>query len=372
MPAFSSQTRLIDSQSQIEEVCDWIVGKSVITLDTEFVRTNTYYPKLCLIQLATDTHLACVDVLANIDTLPLRNLLVDGPALKIFHAAKQDLEAWHSTYGQLPAPIFDTQIAAGFLGYPAQIGYANLVQEIIGVRLEKDQTRTDWSRRPLSSAQIEYARNDVLYLPELHRKLQTSLEALGRSHWVLEDCASLIDPGLYVCPPEDAWNRLSGIPFLPVPAQARARHLAAWRERRAQKIDRPRQWVLADKAILMIANSNPHDEQGLKGIAGIPPGIVRNQGRALLREVRLANAGLANGRIQLSQIVKATPPDPKNLKQLSGIVGDKAAALGIPPEILAARRELVALMRGERNVRVLKGWRLEVIGEDLLDTIAGC
>ena len=369
MPAFSSQTRLIDSPSQIEEVCQWLVGKPAIALDTEFVRTNTYYPKLCLIQLATDTHLACVDVLAQVDTGPLRNLLIDGPALKIFHAAKQDLEACHTTYGQLPAPIFDTQIAAGFVGYPAQIGYGNLAEEVIGVRLEKGQTRTDWSRRPLSSAQLDYARDDVLYLPEMHEKLRDALEALGRYEWAVEDSESLTNPKLYAFPPDDAWSRLSGVAFLPVPIQARVRHLAAWREQRAQKANRPRQWVLADKSLLAIANSNPRDERGLQGVQGLAPAVIRNQGEALIRAVLQADADLADGRLQLRQAAKPAPPDQKKMKRLSGIVGDKATELGIAPELLAARRDLAALMNGERDIRVLKGWRLEVIGEDLLGAL---
>lgn len=366
MPASSDQTRLIDSQAQLDEVCEQLAAKNIIALDTEFMRTDTYYPKLCLIQLATDSRPACIDVLANLDTGRILECLVNSQRLKIFHAAKQDLEAFQLTFGQLPEPIFDTQIAAGLLGYQAQIGYANLVMELIGVRLEKGQTRTDWSRRPLTEAQLKYAGDDVLHLAELHARLRAELEAAGRYDWVLEDSAELIDPPLYVARPEDAWRRMQSIPSLPIPIQARARRLMAWREARAQHIDRPRGWVLTDKALLAIAAADPRDETALKNLPDLPPAVIRKQGKVIFRELRQANSDVEGGRVEFRQVIKPGPPDAKALKNLSDVVGGKARELNISAELLTTKRDLTALLRGDRDIKVLRGWRLEVIGEPLL------
>ena len=266
-------------------------------------------------------------------------------------------------------PIIDTQIAAGLLGYPAQAGYATLVQEIIGVALDKDQTRTDWSRRPLTAAQIKYAGDDVRYLGELHVRLRNDLQTADRYEWALEDSARLVDPEHYVSRPEDAWRRLSGTDFMPVPVQARAHRLAAWRERRAQQTNRPRQWILADKGLLAMANANPGDENRLSELQGVPPSVVRKQGPALLEILSLANEDFSSGRVKLRQASKSEAPNPKTLKRLAAIVSATALELGVVPETLGTRRDLAALMRGERDIKLLTGWRLGVIGETLLEDL---
>jgi ribonuclease D len=369
MPAFPDEPRVIDSQAQLDELCEGLTGKTVIAIDTEFVRTDTYFPRLCLIQAAAGSDLACVDVLADLDTGPLRQFLTSGDSLKVFHAAKQDLEAFYSAYGDLPAPIIDTQIAAALIGRQAQIGYGNLVEDILGIKLAKGQTRTDWSRRPLTAAQMEYAADDVRYLPELLEKLRESLESSGRYDWTLEDSAALVDPKLYVWPPDEAWQRMPGIAFMPPPPQARARRLAAWRERRARDSNRPRGWILADKVLIAIADANPPDEAALGDLPGLPAGVHRKQGRAILGEIHRANEDLENGRIEINQVRKPAPPDPKALKRLAGIVGDKASELDVAPELLSTRRDLAALLRGEQDVRALAGWRRSIIGEALLQAL---
>jgi len=366
MPVFTDQTRLIDSQAILDDFCGGLVDQTIVAVDTEFARTETYFPRLCLFQLATNTHMTCIDVVAELDTTALRNLLFDEPALKIFHAAKQDLEALYTTYGRLPEPIIDTQIAAGLVGHQPQIGYANLVQELVGITLEKGHTRTDWCRRPLTAAQLDYAIDDVRYLAELHTKLKTQLESSGRYGWAIDDSAALVDADLYVSAPEDAWRRLPSIPYLPVPIQARARRLAAWREARAQQVDRPRRWVLADKALLAIAAENPKSENGLGGLPQLPPAVIRNQGKSLLAELRGADDDVRADRIKFRQQSRPRPPDPKALKKLTDIVADAADELGISTEVLATRRALVTLLRGDQNIKPLSGWRRQVIGEKLL------
>jgi ribonuclease D len=369
MPAYNKQTRFIDTQTQLDALCDGLGDRTIIGVDTEFVRTQTYFARLCLIQIATNSHVVCVDVLADLNTDPFLEILIGGAGLKIFHAAKQDLEAMYSTYGQLPEPIIDTQIAAGLLGHQSQIGYARLVEELLGIQLEKGQTRTDWSRRPLTAAQTEYAIDDVLYLAEMHSILQSGLEAVGRYAWALEDSQLLTDPSLYESHPEDAWQRISAVTYLPVAIQSRARQLAAWRENQARNFDRPRQWILADKALLAIAESNPKTQANLSQLPGISPGLVRNQGKRLLEVLQQANDDVEHQRIAFSRQSKPDTPDKSTLKQLTSIVQRTADELGISPDLLATRRDIMALIRGKKDIRLLRGWRNAIIGDRLLEAL---
>lgn len=363
--------QLVDSQTQLDDLCDNLAGITgdSIACDTEFVRTQTYWPQLCVIQLAFDGQHAAVDVLAGLDTTRLRAQLLDRPEMEIFHAAKQDLEAFYSVYERLPRAIFDTQIAAGLLGFQPQIGYAGLVKDLLDIDLPKDQTRTDWSRRPLTDAQITYALEDVEHLHEVFDIVSTRLSELGRLDWALEDSALLVDTSLYAAPADEAWRRLASIPFLPVPVQARARQLASWREARAKRIDRPRQWVLADKALLAIAHADPRAPRELSRIEELPPGVVRKQGDAIVEVVRNANA--EDGSEELRQEPLPVPPSKERVKELAKIVREAADALSIAPEILATRKDIAGLLNGRQDVRVLTGWRRAEIGERLLEAVDG-
>jgi len=366
-----SSQHLIDSQPQLDVLCDNLtdIAGDSLAFDTEFVRTQTYWPQLCLIQIAFDGRQIAVDVLAEMDTSRLRQQLLDQPLVEIFHAAKQDLEALYAVYGQLPRTIFDTQIAAGLLSFQPQIGYAGLARELLGIEVAKDQTRTDWSRRPLTDAQLSYALDDVLHLHEIYAIVSQKLTELGRLEWALEDSALLLDPGLYCVPAVDAWRRLPGIPYLPPPTQARARCLAAWREERAKRLDRPRQWVLADKALMAIAHANPLAPDKLSGIEGIPPAVARKQGKAIVDVIRGANADIDAGELELEQRPVPVAPDKGRVKQLSAIVRSMADEFGIAPEILATRKDIIGILNGQDDVRVLSGWRRSVIGERLLEAV---
>jgi ribonuclease D len=309
---------------------------------------------------------ACVDVLAAIDTSAFRRILKTRTEPLILHAAKQDLEAWFATWQELPTAVFDIQIAAGLLGFQPQIGYGNLVRELLGVELDKDQTRTDWSRRPLTDAQIHYATDDVAYLHDLHDIVCSRLADCGRYEWALEDSVALVDPGLYDTSPEDAWQRLSSIAYLPVDVQARARALADWREMRAKQANRPRQWILGDKALLQIAHANPEQVEDLLRVEELQSTVARKQGRNILQTVQRANDDIANGYLDLEQQPIPLPPDKKQGRQLSDIVRNTARELGIVPELLATRRDITAMLNGRKDARPLQGWRREVIGEKLL------
>lgn len=367
----TTSPHLIDSQPQLDELCDSLadIAGDPIGCDTEFVRTQTYWPHLCVIQVAVDGRHAAIDLLADLDTAQLDRQLLERPDIEIFHAAKQDLEALYSVHEQLPQSIFDTQIAAGLLGVHPQIGYAGLVKELLGIELPKDQTRTDWSRRPLTEAQITYALEDVAHLHELFEILSERLQSAGRFDWALEDSAQLLDISLYAIPAHAAWRRLSSVPYLPVPVQARARRLAGWREERSRRINRPRQWVLADKALLAIAHANPAGPGELSAIEDLPPAVARKQGRDIVEVIRTANTEVAAGRQDFQQQPIPVPPDKSLVKHLSGIVRNTAEGLGIAPEILATRKDIAGVVNGREDLRVLNGWRRAVIGDRLLAAI---
>ena len=366
MPAPHRDILLIDEQAPLDEFCESIIDRGPVSCDTEFVRTNTYWPTLCLMQFELASEIVCLDVWSVDDLSALQQAISASTEPWILHAAKQDLEAMHSTFTQVPSRIIDTQIAAGLLGHPPQIGYANLVETLLGVRLDKAETRTDWSRRPLTPAQLTYAADDVAHLAEVNNRLAAGLEAAGRSDWAAEDCAALLVTDQYESRPDVAYRRIPSIPYLPVPAQARARRLAAWREDRATRLNRPRKWILADKPLLKIAQADPGAAVDLTGIEDLPPAVIRKSGDSLVNECRLANDDVAAGRVDFTQQSKPAPPDEQQLKQLAALVRTTAEALQLAPELLATRKELTGLLRGQRDVRPLSGWRADVIGRQLL------
>ncbi|MCC5793554.1 MAG: ribonuclease D [Chromatiales bacterium] len=354
---------LITSAEALQRFSENLGSAGMVSVDTEFMRTNTYAPQLCLAQVAADGHAWCIDELAGHSTTGFWRSLAAGERLWVMHAARQDLEALLGTHEVMPGALFDTQVAAGLLGHPPQIGYANLVQEELGIQLAKAHTRADWSRRPLEPELIEYAMEDVLHLPALHERISARLEEQGREAWAAEDCAALLDPALYRTDPEQAWHRLGGITRLPPPAQARARALAAWRERRAVDRNRPRQWILADQALFALALAAPASRSALAAIDGLPPAVVRHQGDALLATLNEARAS------QEEPAGVAGPVDQAAVRALMKEVTVQAGSLGLAPELLATRRELTAMLRGERGLRVFSGWRQQVVGQALLERL---
>lgn len=368
MPALIQTGALVDQQSQLEDACAAISRDGLIAVDTEFARTTQFTPRLCLVQIAAGSQVFCVDELAGLDTSPLWDILCSGTGVRVLHAAKQDLEVAWVSHQHLPQPLFDTQIAAALVGHPAQIGYAALVKALLDVDVDKTHTRADWSQRPLRPELIAYANTDVIHLPTVHALLCEELERLGRHAWAIEDSARLVDPVLYRNDPEGAWRRLSGLPRMPVAVQLRARRLARWREEQAIRADRPRQWILSDHALLDIAQRNPRDEATLANCEDLPAGVVRRQAGALLAELSAAADDLAGG-TDLCQEMRPELIDPAEIKRLAKVVDEVAKALNVVPEILATRKDLTALIRGEREVRPLSGWRRSVIGEALLAAV---
>lgn len=334
-----------------------------IGLDTEFMRERTFFPALCLLQLCAGAHIWLVDTLRCGSLDPLAAALTAPGSRKVIHSARQDLEAFYLNVKRVISPVFDTQIAAGCIGLKPQIGYADLVKTLLDVSLPKGQTRTDWSRRPLTPAQIEYAADDVAYLNEIADRLSERLRALGRERWVIEDCRALEDPALYEPDPADAWKRLRALHKLPPAMRARAKVLAVWREKTARLRNLPRGWVLADEALFRTAESLPATPAAL---------ALALSSRRPMSEA-LAERLLEQMRDSAGEAMDTAPADPRPTPEqkavadrLARVVDAHAAALRISPEILATRGELKALALGDRDVPALTGWRRAEIGEKLL------
>src|SRR3569833_1048425 len=279
----NDQTALyIDDTRALAALCTRLRGTEWIALDTEFVREKTLYPILCLIQIASADTLACIDPLALPDLDPLLDVLNDPAITKVMHAARQDMEIFNHLRGELPRPVFDTQLAAPLLGLQEQIGYAALVDNILNVKLDKAHIRADWSQRPLSPAQLEYAADDVRYLAVLYPRLRDTLAAKARLQWLAGDFAELSNPRLYACPPADAWLRIKGTPRLRTRQLAVAQALAAWREETAQRQNRPRSWILRDENLLDLARLQPLGIGELAQVRGLHEQAVARRGAARL------------------------------------------------------------------------------------------
>ena len=359
----AGDTPISDPSTLEKRVAAWPAGQP-LAVDTEFVRERTYYPKLCLIQVAIGDEVILIDALAIANGGALTPELVAPKRQKLLHAARQDIEALLPLTEAPLAPVFDTQQAAALLGFPAQIGYADLVRQVLQVELAKGHARTDWAKRPLSREQLVYAADDVRYLPALAAALEERLIAAGRRAWLEEESSQLRAIALYRIEPAEAWKRLKGLERLDASAFAAARALAAWRERRAMDRDLPRGWILPDAAIHELAQARPRTRDALARVAAVPQGTVARAADELL-------AAVAAPMEEDTERAAEDPgrPGPEQLriqKLLQAKLGAVAAELGIQPEVLATRRELVALARGSRELPVLSGWRKSVVGEPLL------
>ncbi len=360
-----SAPALLETQEALASLVERLDAATVVALDTEFLRESTYFAQLCLLQVGIPGEVACIDPLAGLDLGRFWEIVLRQRPLMLMHAARQDLELIRQHTGSLPASLFDTQVAAALLGHPAQLGYAGLVERLLGVRLDKSHARTDWSRRPLAPVKLAYAADDVRYLPELHAQLGRALEARGRVPWAEEDCNALLAPALYENPPETAWQRVKGLRRLQGRARAAARALAAWREVTAEQLDRPRRWVLGDEQLLALANALPDGRAALEAVPGLPPALLRRRGDALLE--------------LLAQVPETAAPDidpaplddaeKKTLARLTALAREVAAQHDLEPEVLATRAELTSAVRGAPSGRAFTGWRLEVIGRRLLEAL---
>ncbi len=347
-----------------------LAGAPRLALDTEFMRERTYYAELAFVQLADADGVALIDPLAALDRRLLAGVLAVPGQVKVLHAARQDVEVLLPVTGTPLAPVLDTQLAAALLGFPPQVGYGDLIATELGVTLDKSQARTDWTRRPLSPAQLSYAADDVRYLLPLVARLEERLAALGRLDWFHEDTALLGDPGLYRLDPVDAWQRFKAIESLPPREQARLRALAAWREARAMRRNLPRGWVLTDEAARIIARAAPAHLAALKALEVMPPGAADKLGAEIFAALEQAAAASLDGLVQRHD-TRPAPEERDRLRRLGERLREAASALRLAPEVLATQRDLRRLVRGEGLDSVLRGWRRDVAGPALAAGLDG-
>ncbi len=329
-------------------------------VDTEFMREKTYFAQLCLLQIATPDEIYCVDPLTESGQQAFWQHLLERDW--VVHSARQDIEIVYQAAETMPASLFDTQVAAALLGYPAQVGYAGLVNELFGIEMAKSHTRADWTKRPLREAYLQYAAEDVEHLLPAFDRLSEQLERKGRLEWAREDSHALLDARLYEIDPAQAIGRLKGARNFRGRRRAAAARLAAWRESEAIKRDRPRQWIARDSVLLEIAYHLPGSRKQLERLDGMPPKLMSRVGKRLLEEVAASARDENDYR----------PPQPPSesqkglLKEMQAEVSRAAEALGIAAETLASKRELSAIIiSGNRESRVFSGWRKDVIGDVL-------
>ena len=355
----------VDTSEKLEQLCESIKNAPVLILDTEFIREKTYRAKLCLLQIATDNIIACVDPIALNNISSLMDIINDKNKIKVLHSARQDYEIFYDLTKQLPQPLFDSQLAASLLGYGEQVGYGALVDKVLNVQLDKAHTRTDWSKRPLSEAQIRYASDDVIYLRELYPLLNKQLDEQGRGNWLDEEFNTLCQPELYVTKPEDAWQRVKGINRLRPRQLAAAQNMAQWREEVATKKDRPRRWILADDILLAAAQLLPKSITQLESIMNIKKATIENSGGIILDCVKKA--------LELSDDNLPSIKKPKRLTADQEIIADLlltqlkliASEQNISPANIANRKMIEKLILGEKNIAILQGWRYQLAGESL-------
>ena len=349
----------IDRSDELPGLASAMAAQTAVGVDTEFLRERTFFPKLCLLQLSVGSRIYCVDTLKVGSLEALMPALTAPHTRKLIHAARQDLEALYLSSKQVLTPVFDTQIAAACVGLKPQMGYAELVLTLLQVTIPKGQTRTDWSKRPLTREQLDYAADDVLYLGDIDAQLSQRLMELGREHWVREDCAAIEDKRLYEPDPALAWERLRGIAQLPPAARARAKAIANWREKLARSRDLPRAWILADAALFSIAQGNPTSSEALERIQPMNDKFADTLLEAM------SHASGADESDEPILDLRPTPEQRALADALAKIVDARAAELQISAEVLAPRGELKALAMGKRDTHAMSGWRLAEIGTRL-------
>lgn len=337
-----------------------LAGAPRVAVDTEFVREDTYTAQLCLVQVTAGGDVACVDVQALGGPGPLEELLLDPSTTKVFHSARQDLEVLGDGLGRIPAPVWDTQLAAALLGHPDQVGYGQLVEVELGVKLAKEHTRTDWSRRPLTDDQLAYAADDVRWLLPASARLEERLVGLGRMEWALAECAALTDPALYAFDAEGAWRRVKGAGQLEGPDFARLVALAHWREEEARSRNRPRRWILKDDALLALARAGAG---AMGAVEGVPPGVWRRHGERLEALLAEASVGPMPDR---PAAVRLEPAQDRLVRRLMGRLRELAERHRVAAPLLATRRDVERLVLGRRDLPLLSGWRRDLAGAELL------
>jgi ribonuclease D len=360
--------QMITTTEELSALCETLSRSDYVTVDTEFLREQTFWPLLCLIQLAGPEADALIDPLApGLDLAPFYKLMADTSTVKVFHAARQDIEIVILKSGVVPAPVFDTQVAAMVCGFGDSISYVNLVKKTTGVDLDKSSRFTDWSRRPLSQKQLDYALADVTHLRDVYTHLHQVLEKTGRTPWLQEEMQILTNPATYDSKPENAWQRLK-LRVRNRKSLAILIELAAWRERLAQSLDVPRGRVLRDEALYDIANQIPASAEALGQLRTLSNGFARSQrAKEIIEAVK---AGLARDPKTLPQIQRSEALSAEagaTLELLKVLLKAAAAEHGVAPRIIAGSDDLEQLATSNQaDILALQGWRRKLFGDAAL------
>lgn len=362
----------IQSTADLSALAAAARSAGILAIDTEFLSGKTYYSRLCLLQVAAGDFSAIIDPFEVTSLGELIDILLDNRIMKVMHAAYQDMELLTRLCGRSPAPVFDTQVAATLAGFPSQIGYARLLEDLLGVRIDKSESYTDWSRRPLTAKQVEYALDDVTYLQPMYEKLCSLLKPGDRLTWLADDFAALSAPGAYESIPDEYYRKIKRASSLNRRQLAVLRAAAAWRERDARRRDLPRQWILKDESLIEVARRKPDNADALADIRGIDLRSLGDRGIGLMAAV---HKGLAIPDSELPQMDRK-PQAPVDMdgvvKLMAALVRTLGAAHGIAPPLLASQSDLEQLAAGEEDGSpLLKGWRKALIGDDLKRLLDG-
>jgi len=355
---------IITNSIDIDELLEKIKDSQWLAIDTEFIRESTYYAKLCLVQIATQNLSVCIDVLSLDDHSSLKKLL-NSPQTKIFHSARQDIEVLRSEYNIIPTPLFDTQIAASILGLDEQISYAELVAQTLSIHLPKTESRTDWSRRPLTAAQINYALDDVNYLGNLYQHLKQALQEKQRIHWLDEECANLTNPAIYELHPNQAWQQVKGIGRVESSDLNVIQALAAWRENTAVQKNLPRRWILNDQAILELAQNKPGSQTEVSS-------LLKQYAPKSIRHVENIHTVLEQAYTIHNNLTivdrRLSKQQQELVKKMMRVTREKSQQIGTSPSLLANRKSIVSLILGE-DCKITAGWRHSEIGAELMQML---
>ena len=359
---------IITTTEALAAFCDRQKGVDFVTVDTEFMRGSTYWPKLCLVQVAGPDEVAVIDALADgIDLAPLDRLMLDLDLLKVFHAARQDLEIFFQRLGAVPKPICDTQVAAMVCGFGESVGYETLVNSLTSGRLDKNSRLTDWSQRPLTDRQLAYAEADVVHLRTIYEKLQQRLERTGRTEWLSGEMAILADPATYRSDPEQAWLRLK--PRAAKPRMlAVLRELAAWREREAQRRDLPRNRIVRDEALVEIAGHAPTSAAALARTRGLAKGFAESRHGAEILEAVARGMAVPEDQLPAAERRRDLPAGVGPLTDLLKVLLKlRCEQNNVAAKLVASSSDLEEIAVGNsRDVPALAGWRYEMFGRDAL------
>ena len=352
----------IDSQQALTDFVAQIRSSEWIVIDTEFIREKTYYPQLCLIQIAAGEHMACIDPIAIDDLSELDVIFHDPNVVKVFHAAQQDLEILYYRSGKVPAPIFDTQPAASILGIGEQIGYAGLVENLLGVSLAKAESRTDWSKRPLSKAQLEYAIDDVRYLQQLYPLILEKLKEGGRTNWPNRDFDRLTNPDTYQLNSRTRWQKVKGLQNLNRQQLSILRELAAWREEVAAERNRPRRWIVSDEILVDLARLQPSDLDGVQAIRGLNSDQAKRHAQAWFDCMAAGREAPESDWPEMKRRMKPSLEIDILADLLMVVIRLEAEKQGITVSAIASKKQVVTMLQEGRNT-LSEDWRGELVND---------